>query len=115
MTRKRKPFYPPARPSRKGPPPAGSDASMERPNLATINLAAGAGQAGLRVGDRVRIDAAGTYSGETAVIERLSTGAIPSAVVRTDSGGTRQVRTIDLAPIPREPAKKASSDEGAGS
>jgi hypothetical protein len=112
MTRKRKPFYPQARPSRKGPPPPGSDASVERPNLATINLSAGAGQAGLRVGDRVRIDAAGTYSGETAVIERLSSGAIPSAVVRTDSGGTRQVRTIDLAPIPREPAK-AERDEGA--
>jgi len=114
MTRKRKPYYPPAKTTRRGPPPAGSDASPERPNLATINLSAGAGQAGLRVGDRVRIEAAGTYSGETAVIERLSSGVIPSAVVRTESGGTRQVRTVDLAPMPRESAK-ARSEDRAGS
>ena len=111
MTRKRKPYYPPAKTSRKGPPPTGSDSSPERPNLATINLSAGAGQAGLRVGDRVRIDAAGTHSGETAVIERLSSGVIPSAVVRTESGGTRQVRTVDLAPISAD-AAKARSDGG---
>ena len=31
-----------------------------------------------------------------ATIEKLTTGAIPSAVVRTEAGRTRQVRTIDL-------------------
>ena len=60
-----------------------------------MNLSAAAGQPGLKVGDRVRIEAAGLYSGQSAVIERLSTGVIPSALVRTENG-TRQVRTIDL-------------------
>lgn len=50
----------------------------------------------------MRIEAGGLYSGETAVIERLSTGVIPSALVRTDGGGTRQVRTIDLVPAGKE-------------
>jgi hypothetical protein len=36
------------------------------------------------------------------VIERFSTGAIPAAVVRTEAGRTRQVRTIDLQPIAPE-------------
>jgi hypothetical protein len=62
-----------------------------------MNLAAAAGQPGLKVGDKVRIEAAGLYSGESAVIERLSSGVIPSALVRTQNG-TRQVRTIDLVP-----------------
>jgi hypothetical protein len=100
--RKRKTTYPPAKTSTRRAPPPGSDTSLERPNLATINQAARAGQAGLTVGDRVRIDAGGTYSGEMAVIERLTTGAIPSALVRTDSGATRLVRTIDLVHAPKE-------------
>lgn len=102
MTRKKKPFYPPTRTSNRRPPAPGSDASPERPNLATIDLSAAAGQAGLAVGERVRINAAGLYAGEVGVIERLSTGVIPSAVVRTQSGGSRQVRTIDLAPAGAE-------------
>ena len=101
MTRKRKQTYPVAKTSRR-PPPAGSDGSVERPNLATINMSAGAGKAGFSVGDRVRIEATGLYSGETGVIERLSSGVIPSALVRTESGGTRQVRTIDLVPARTE-------------
>jgi hypothetical protein len=64
-----------------------------------INLAASAGRAGLKVGDRVRITGGGLYSGEVATIDRMSTGVIPSAVVRTESGRTRQVRTIDLEPV----------------
>ena len=95
---KRKQQYQPARSSRRAPEP-GADASIERPNLATINLDAGAGRAGLAVGDRVRIEGTGLFGGEIAVIERLSAGAIPSALVRTASGGTRQVRTIDLVPV----------------
>jgi hypothetical protein len=71
----------------------------ERPNLAKINLAAGSGRAGFSVGDRVRVAGAGLYAGEIAVIERLSSGVIPSALVRTESGGSRQVRTIDLEPV----------------
>jgi hypothetical protein len=99
MPRKRKTTYPPPKTATRRAPPPGSDASTERPNLARINLSAGAGREGFSVGDRVRIEAAGTYSGEIAVIERLSSGPIPSALVRTESGGTRQVRTIDLAPV----------------
>ena len=98
MTRKRKVNYPPAKTATRRAPAAGSDASIERPNLATINLEAGAGRTGFSVGDRVRIEAAGLYAGELGKIERLSAGPIPSALVRTDKGNSRQVRTIDLVP-----------------
>jgi hypothetical protein len=70
-----------------------------RPTVASINLSASTGRAGLKVGDRVRISGTGLYSGDLATIEKLTTGAIPSAVVRTDAGRTRQVRTIDLEPV----------------
>lgn len=106
MTRKRKVVYPAAKTATKRQPAPGSDASPERPNLATINLKAGAGQAGLAVGDRVRIETSGALSGEVAVIERLSAGVIPSALVRTPAGKSRQVRTIDLVPVPAESGPK---------
>ncbi len=67
--------------------------------MASINVAAGIGQAGLKIGDRVRITAGGLYSGELATIDKFTNGVIPSAVVRTDAGRTRQVRTIDLQPV----------------
>lgn len=109
--RKRKTTYPPPKTSTRRAPPAGSDESPERPNLARINLTATTGRSGFAVGDRVRIDASGTYSGEMAVIEKLSGGVIPSALVRTDSGGARQVRTIDLVkPSAEAPAKEATPD-----
>ena len=101
---KRKKTYPPAKTANRRAPMPGSDASPERPNLATINLQAGAGRAGLKVGDKVRIEAGGLYSGEIAVIERISGGVIPSALVRTLAGNSRQVRTIDLVPARDEPA-----------
>jgi len=59
----------------------------------------------------VRIAGAGLYSGEVATIERLTTGAIPSAVVRTEAGRTRQVRTIDLEPV--GPAASSGAAEAA--
>jgi hypothetical protein len=103
VARKRKTNYPPPKSSKRT-APAGSEESPERPNLATINLTAGAGQAGLKVGDRVRIQASGIYAGEVAIIEKISAGGvIPSALVRTEGGGTRQVRTIDLVPAKAEP------------
>ncbi|HEX2754772.1 MAG TPA: hypothetical protein VHM48_04880 [Candidatus Limnocylindrales bacterium] len=74
-----------------------------RPTVASINLSASTGRAGLKVGDRVRINGTGLYSGELALIEKLTTGAIPSAVVRTEAGRTRQVRTIDLEPVAAPP------------
>jgi hypothetical protein len=70
-----------------------------RPTVAVIDLNASKGRAGLTVGARVRIVGSGLYSGEVAVIERLTSGVIPSAVVRTEAGKTRQVRTIDLEPV----------------
>ena len=41
-------------------------------------------------------------AGEIAVIQRFAGSAIPAAVVTTESGSSRQVRTIDLEPIARE-------------
>ncbi len=102
---KRKVNYPPAKTATKRAPAPTPDPNIVRPNLATINLEAGAGRAGFTVGDRVRIEASGMFSGQIAVIERLSVGVIPSALVRTEGGGTRQVRTIDLIPAPAESAQ----------
>lgn len=102
---KRKVNYPPAKTATKRAPAPTPDPNIVRPNLATINLEAGAGRAGFTVGDRVRIEASGMFSGQIAVIERLSVGVIPSALVRTEGGGTRQVRTIDLVPAPAESAQ----------
>ncbi|HEY7598483.1 MAG TPA: hypothetical protein VH741_01050 [Candidatus Limnocylindrales bacterium] len=102
---KRKVRYPPAKTATRRAPPPGSDAPVERPNLATINPAARVGRAGFSVGDRVRIEGTGLYAGEIVTIERLSGGPIPSALVRTASGSSRQVRTIDLVPAkPADPA-----------
>lgn len=95
-TRKRKVFIPPKRtPPRVQP---GGDGTG-RPAALTINLSALEGRAGLAVGDRVRILGSGLYAGETAVIERLAGGVVPSAGVRTEAGRTRTVRTIDLEPV----------------
>lgn len=62
-------------------------------------MKAQAGRPGLSVGDRVRITGSGLYAGEAARIDRFAAGAIPSAVVTTEAGRTRQVRTVDLEPI----------------
>ena len=82
-------------------PPAISEDTIERPNLARVNSAALVGKPGLKVGDKVRIGSAGLYAGRVGVIERLSTGVIPSALVRVGSG-SRQVRTVDLTLAPEE-------------
>lgn len=123
--RKRRVVYPPARTStrqpRPGEPgaPGGPPVEYVRPTVASINLAAGAGRTGLKVGDRVRITGSGLYSGELATIDKLTAGVIPSAVVRTDAGRTRQVRTIDLEPVasapppPAAPAAETAEDAAA--
>jgi hypothetical protein len=116
--RKRKTTYPPprnapARQPRPGEPggPGGPDATVYvRPTVASINLSASTGRAGLKVGDRVRIIGQGLYSGDIATIERLTSGAIPSAVVRTEAGRTRQVRTIDLEPVGPAVANPAADE-----
>ncbi len=102
-TRKRKTVYPPARTDTKPAPRAGAGPEPYiRPTVAKIDLTAGSGRPGLSVGDRVRIAGGGLYAGEAAVIEKLTSGVIPAALVRTEAGRTRQVRTIDLEPMARE-------------
>lgn len=99
--RKRKVTYPKPRnattPQRPG---AGPEPGYVRPNVVAIDTAAAIGRTDLSVGDRVRIIGAGLYAGEAAVIERFTSGVIPSALVRTEGGNARQVRTIDLEPLP---------------
>jgi len=100
--RKRKVTYPVARTSKRQPPadPA-PNPNYIRASTA-IDARAGAGRTGLTIGARVRIIGTGLYAGEAAVIERFAGNVIPSALVRTEAGRTRQVRTIDLEPIPPE-------------
>ena len=98
MPKKKKAYYPSSKPKKKG-PAASPEAEPDRPNLARINLSAAGGQTGLSVGDRVRIEASGTYSGDIGTIERLIGGVIPSALVRMAGGGSRQVRTVDLVAV----------------
>lgn len=100
--RKRKTAYPPAKTETRQPRPDLDSEPYVRPTVATINLRAGSGRSGLAIGDRVRITGSGLYAGEAAVIEKLVSGVIPAALVRTEAGRTRQVRTIDLEPIARE-------------
>ena len=121
--RKRRTVYPPPRnavrpprpgePGGPGGPPIGEP--YVRPTVASINLQASTGRAGLTVGDRVRINGTGLYSGELATIEKLTTGAIPTAVVRTDAGRTRQVRTSDLEPVSAPPPTSAPAASAAPS
>ncbi len=113
MTKRKKQFYGSSRPSKKGPPPAGSEELPVRPNLAQINLEATTGRAGIEVGDRVRIEGSGRHSGELATVERVNSGVIPSALVRVDGGSVRQVRTIDLVPAKadKEPRQASQSSE----
>jgi hypothetical protein len=115
--RKRKVTYPPAKTANRPAPAAGlpTDTPYVRPTVATIDLSAGKGRAGLTVGGRVRIAGSGLYAGETAVIEKLVAGVIPQAVVRTEAGKTRQVRTIDLEPVGPSAGAPAPSQPQAAS
>jgi len=99
--RRRKVTYPVALTSRRPPGVVGgpADPTFVRTGVVAIDITARAGRKGLAVGSRVRIGNTGLYSGEAAVIVSLAPGVIPSAMVRTDSGHTRRVRTIDLEPI----------------
>ena len=111
MARKRKQVFPPAKTAtggraRQG---AGPDGVFNRPQHVTINLSASQGRAGLSVGDRVRIAGTGLYAGENAVITKLSRGPIPSALITTEGGQTRQVRTVDLEPITSSSEERPAS------
>jgi hypothetical protein len=50
----------------------------------------------------VKIGGSGLYAGELAVIESLIDGVIPAAMVRTDAGRTRRVRSVDLERVATE-------------
>lgn len=102
MTRKRRPYYPPSRSSR-GPAPAHAP-QVTPPTVAAINRQAGTGRSDIEVGMRVTIMGTGLYAGEAAVVESLTGGVIPAAMVRTEAGRTRRVRTIDLVPSPAKGA-----------
>lgn len=98
--RKRKVTYPAPRTSRR-PDQAGAAPIVPRTTVA-IDVAARLGRDGLVIGGRVRIGGTGLYAGETAVIERFAGSVIPAAFVRTEAGRSRQVRTIDLEPLPQD-------------
>lgn len=107
MARKRKVFYPPSR-SSKGAAPAVRTGQLAPTTVVAIDRTAGFGRKDVVVGSRVTILGGGLYSGEVAVVERLVGGVIPAALVRTEAGRTRQVRTVDLEPVSRastEPVK----------
>ncbi len=111
MTRKRKVNYPPSRSSR-GPAPVYTP-QVTPPTVAVINKSAGVGKAGIVPGVRVIIQGSGLYSGETAVVESLMGGVIPAAIVRTEAGQTRRIRTVDLAlaPTNARPAEEPAPTE----
>lgn len=107
MARRRKVTYPPPKTATSGsatPTPADLRAAAAAARVATINLGAMTGRADVRQGNRVRI-ASGLYEGEFAIVESVVGGVIPAAVVRTEAGRTRRVRTVDLIPAPAEEPK----------
>ena len=79
----------------------------------TINLQAMTGRQ-VTLGGRVQI-ASGLYAGEIAIIESVVGGVIPAAVVRTEAGRSRRVRTIDLVPAPAASTAAAPSSPAVAS
>jgi hypothetical protein len=115
VKRKRKVFYPPPR-NQKGPAPAGAPVAFVPTTVVSIDLRAGVGRKDVAVGSRVKILGGGLYAGEVAIVERLISGGIPAALVRTEAGRTRRVRTIDLEPVTTshpEPATVARPEPAA--
>jgi hypothetical protein len=111
--RRRKVTYPPPKTATKAAPPTlGFDPRNPPGRTVTINLAAIDGRASIKIGEKVRIQS-GLYVGEAAVVESVSQGVIPSAMVRTEAGRTRRARTIDLEPIRPGSAVHADPDDGA--
>ena len=113
MTRKRKVYLPPKR-SSKGPAPVYVP-QVTPATVAVINSKAALGRGEFAAGMRVTILGTGLYAGETATVQSLSGGVIPAAVVRTEAGRVRRVRTIDLAPAARVavPVSAAAAAPGA--
>jgi hypothetical protein len=92
--RKRKVFIPP-----KKSPPRPQTGVGAPPTGVQIDTTAIAGRSGLAPGDKVLILGTGLYAGEVAVIEKMAGGVVPAAVVRTEAGRSRTVRTVDLEPV----------------
>jgi hypothetical protein len=70
------------------------------------------GRSAVVQGGRVQI-ASGLYAGEIAIVESVVGGVIPAAVVRTEAGRTRRVRTVDLVPYSGGPTPAADSGASA--
>lgn len=102
--RKRKVTYPVARTATKPTRTVGlpGDPNYVRSTVATINLAALDRRDDLKIGGRVKIGGSGLYAGELALIESIIDGVIPAAMVRTDAGRTRRVRSVDLERVATE-------------
>lgn len=100
MTRKRRPYYPAARGSKRPAPASGPPVTP--PTVAVINRQAGTGRPDIEVGQHVIILGDGLYAGETAIVQSVTSGVIPAALVRTEAGRKRHVRTIDLRIAPAE-------------
>jgi hypothetical protein len=103
--KRKKVFYPKARPGAPATPGSiGADAraAIAAAGTVAIDTAALRAGAGVREGDRVRIQR-GLYAGELATVESVVSGVIPAAVIRTDAGRTRRVRAIDLVPVSESP------------
>lgn len=99
--RRKKVNYPPPKTATRG----GSTPSADDPRnpgggrSVAIDPAAITGRPEIRQGLVVRV-ATGLYAGERAVVESVVGGVIPAALVRTEAGRTRRVRTVDLVPEP---------------
>jgi hypothetical protein len=109
--RRRKVTYPPPKTATSGgtrPSPADARAAAAAARVANINLDAMTGRADVRQGSRVQI-ASGLYAGEIAIVESVVGGVIPAAVVRTEAGRTRRVRTVDLIPTTAESKADAAA------
>lgn len=97
MARKQRQYFPTKK--AKGGPVGPAREPIIPPSLAVIDTTAGKGRAGIVKGSKVTILGTGLYAGEVAVVEEVLGGVIPAALVRTESGKTRRVRTIDLGPV----------------
>ena len=112
--KRKKVFYPKARPGAPAPPGApvtDPRAIAAAARTVSIDLTAIRGESKIRQGDRVRIQS-GLYEGELATVESVIGGVIPAAVIRTDAGRSRRVRAVDLVPAGDE-ARAAPQPEAA--
>lgn len=110
--RRRKVTYPPPKTATSGNSSAstGADAraAAAASRVASINLQAMTGRAGIVQGTRVQITS-GIYAGEFAIVESVVGGVIPAAIVRTEAGRTRRARTVDLVPSPISSGAKSAA------